>query len=533
LKESYVNFSQIKSNLKSDFPAGFSVFMIALPLSIGIAVASGAPPTAGIIAAVVGGMLGSLCNGNRLAINGPAAGLIVIVLAAVTELGAGDPMTGFRAMLACVVVAGILQMIMGSLRLGTLGLMFPVTVVHGMLAAIGLIIIAKQSHVALGVAGIKGSPLDNFLQLPASTLHLNPAIALIGGVSLAAMIFWPLLGKKVSGLLPAPLVAIIAGSALGVWLDLEHSHLVSGVFTATVGPEYLLNVPSSLKSALIFPDFSQVGTFVFWKHVTMITLVATAESILSTCAVDKLDPEKRRSNLNRDLTGKGLVNTLCGLIGGLPIITEIVRSSANVTNGARSQMANFLHGFFLLAFLVTVPSLLHMIPVASLAAVLMVVGFRLASPKHFVHAFHTGKAQGVIFLLTVVTILATDLLMGVIVGTLAELVVLAASSQTWRLFRLHHERHGSEEAPVIRVQGPVAFTNYLTLRHHLNPAASARTLTLDLRRAPVVDTTVREHLDSHVADFQAAGKELVIRRMELRRLRMQSRPTQQQQSQVN
>lgn len=512
-------FSRFKDLLKTDLPAGFSVFMIALPLSIGIAVASGAPPTAGIIAAVIGGMVGSFCNGNRLAINGPAAGLIVIVAAAVSELGAGDPMTGFRAMLACVVIAGVLQILMGSFRLGTLGLMFPVTVVHGMLAAIGLIIISKQTHVALGVAGVKGNPLANFIQLPESLLHLNPAIALIGGVSLAMMVLWPLLGKRVSGILPAPLVAILAGAGIGIWMDLEHTHLVTGFVTASVGPDYLLDVPSSLKSALIFPDFSQAGSFPFWKHVVMITLVATAESILSTCAVDKLDPEKRRSNLNRDLLGKGLVNTLSGALGGLPIITEIVRSSANVSNGAKSQVANFLHGLFLLTFLAAAPALLHMIPVASLAAVLIVVGFRLASPKHFIHAFHKGKIQGAIFVLTVVTILATDLLMGVVVGTLAEFVVLAASSQTWKLFRLSHERHGSADAPIIRINGPVGFTNYLMLRNQLNPPASVRTLTLDLRKAPVIDTTVLEHLDTHIADFQAAGKELVIRRMELSRLR--------------
>lgn len=486
--------------------------MIALPLSVGIAVASGAPPTAGIIAAVLGGMIGSLMSGNRLAINGPAAGLIVIVFAAINELGQGDPTLGFKAMLGCVAIAGLIQIILGILRLGTLGMMFPVTVVHGMLTAIGLIIMAKQFHTGLGISGVQGTPLEQWMQIPNSIAHMNPVIAMIGVTSLTVMVIWPILGKGITNKVPAPLAAILFGSALGLYFDLEHQHLIEGQFGAfTVGPEFLLNVPASLKSAINFPDFSLIGTVLFWKHTVMIALVATAESILSTCAINKLDPEKRRSNLNRDLLGKGVVNVLCGFLGGLPVITEIVRSSANVANGAKSQASNFLHGFFLLMFLLMMPNLLHQIPLASLAAVLLLVGMRLGSPKHFWQAFRHGRAQGAVFVLTVVTILATDLLAGVLVGTLAEFVILASSSRTWKLFKLQVEKRGEPEDPVVAINGPIGFTNYIALRSHLDPSMNARRLTLDLRRSRVIDQTVREHLDSHIADFAAQGKELRIK----------------------
>lgn len=499
----------------ADLSSGFSIFMIALPLSIGISIASGAPPTAGIVAAIIGGIVGSIFTGSKLTINGPAAGLIVIVYAAINELGKGDIMTGFKLMLACVVVAGILQIIMGLLRLGTLGLAFPSTVVHGMLAAIGLIIVSKQVHIAMGVDGVTGGPIEQYLKIPQSIMNMNSGIALIGFVSLAGMLTWSTYAKKLTKFIPAPLIAILLGSALALYFDLHHVHLVKQSFlNFTADPKYLLSVPDSLKSAVFIPDFSMIGSMLFWKHTIMITLVATAESILSTCAVDKLDPKKRQSDLNRDLTGKGVTNLLSGLIGGLPMISEIVRSSANVTNGAKTQWSNFFHGLFLLFFLGTVPWLLHEIPVASLAVILIMVGFRLGSPKHFIAAFKHGKAQGLVFVVTVAVILATDLLLGVLVGTLLEIIIHGAASQSIPGFRLKFERKGLPEEPVLQVNGSLAFTNYLALRSQIEKQSGSGVsrLTLDLRKVRVVDHTVNEHLLKHADDFQILGKELRIKR---------------------
>lgn len=499
----------------SDLSAGFSIFMIALPLSIGISIASGAPPTAGIVAAIIGGIVGSFCTGSKLTINGPAAGLIVIVSVAISELGQGDPVVGFRLMLACVVIAGILQIAMGLLKLGTIGLAFPSTVVHGMLAAIGLIIISKQVHIALGVDGVTGGPIQQFLKIPESFMRMNTGIAAIGFASLASMLLWSIYGKKFTKFVPPPLVAILVGSALGIYFDLHHTHLVKQAFLSfTASPKFLLTVPDSLKSALFIPDFSMIGSGLFWKHTIMITLVATAESILSTCAVDKLDPEKRQSDLNRDLTGKGITNMISGLIGGLPMISEIVRSSANVANGAKTQWSNFFHGLFLLFFLGTVPWLLHEIPVTSLAVILILVGYKLGAPRHFISAFKHGTAQGVVFLLTVSVILATDLLIGVLVGTLFEIIIVGASSQSIPGFRLKYENKGLPEDPILQVNGSLAFTNYLSLRSQIEKQSGGicSRLTLDLRKARVVDHTVNEHLLKHVEDFAILGKELRIKR---------------------
>jgi MFS superfamily sulfate permease-like transporter len=253
-----------------------------------------------------------------------------------------------------------------------------------------------------------------------------------------------------------------------------------------------------------------IGTMLFWKHAILITLVGSAESTLSVCAVDKIDPANKRSDLNLSLFGNGLANFVNGCIGGLPVITEIVRSSANVSNGAKTQWSNFSHGMILIAFLMLAPSLLHEIPVSALAAVLIVVGFRLAAPRHFVEAFKHG--QGLVFVSTVLAILMTDLLTGVLVGTFVEFIKVFTAGKTWKLFRLSYEESEEKEERVVAINGPLAFTNYLRLREHLNPNAKGQRLTLDLSRASVVDHTVNEHLSQHTSDYAAKGKSLVIRR---------------------
>jgi MFS superfamily sulfate permease-like transporter len=353
----------LRQNWKQDLTAGFIVFLIALPLSVGIAIASGAPPTAGLLAAMVGGIVGSLLGGSYVTINGPAAGMIVIVLSAVESLSLGDPAHGFPRALAAIAVAGLLQVMMGLLRFGGVGLSFPSSVIHGMMMAIGVIIMSKQAHTLLGVTPQAKGILPLLAEIPHSVARLNPEIAFIGLGSLAIVIGLNLVKKGPLKKVPAPLVAVCFGIAANLFFDIEHEHKVhSFMGDFMVGPQFLLNIPDNFFNAIVSPDFSLWSTGVFWKAVMSIALVGTIESVLSTYAVDKLDPYRRVSNLNRDLWSKGVCNAILGMIGGLPIISEIVRSRANVDSGARTRWSNFFHGVFILVSLVSFPHLCMKFP---------------------------------------------------------------------------------------------------------------------------------------------------------------------------
>ncbi len=503
LKFAYLNKNEIK--------CGLLVSLIALPLSIGIAIASGAPPTAGLIAAVSGGIIAGLFSRGGPVINGPAAGLIVIVLGAIQELGGGDALAGFKAVLACTVIAGAIQMVMGKFKLATLGLVFPSGVVHGMLSAIGLIIISKQLYPLLGLATTASSPVELYLGLPHALLQLNPGIALIGASVLCLLLAWPRLPKSSSQKIPGPLAGVLLGVGLGLALDLHHDHLVQGVITKfNLGPRFLLTIPENLATFFFLPDFRAAASLAFWKHTLLIAMVGGVESTLSVCAVDKLDPAKKKSDLNRSLLANGLANVVSGMVGGLPIIAEIVRSSANISNGSKTQCANFFHAVAILFFLVFLPSLLHEIPLAALAALLIMVGYRLASPKTLMHAIK--QKEGVVFASTVLVILATDLLTGILVGTLLEIGKLAFQSKSLNFFQLDSKKHDEDQEKYIAVEGPLAFTNYLKLREQLALPGDSSRLTLDLRKTSFLDSTVREHLHSHERDYQAAGKVLIIHR---------------------
>lgn len=508
-------FSKNQKNdiFRQDLLAGFIIFLVALPLCVGIALASGAPPTAGIITAIVGGILGSLLSGSYLTINGPAAGLIAIVLACVEELGRGDAMTGYRKMLACSVLAGSIQLVLGLLQAGSLGLAFPTTVVHAMLAAIGLIITAKQIYVMLGIPSLSSNPLQMFAELPSQFSHLNVGIATIGTVCLFLIMIIAFFGKRnrIVGKLPAPLLVVCIGSFLGFLFDLEHQHTVKGwMGSFTVGPNYLLSVPDSFLSSFYFPDFSEIFSFSHIKHAFAIAFVASTESLLSAAAVDQLDPQRRRSNLNKELTGKGICNIVAALMGGLPMIAEIVRSSANVSNSAKSQLSNFFHGCFLLLFLMTIPQYLHLIPLAALAAVLVFVGYQLGKPSHFKHAFEKGRDQGIVFVVTVIVILATDLLIGVLIGSLLELSILIFRSRSIDVFRLNlsHLKEKKEKT-ILKVESPLLFTNFLSLKSNIERHGKG-SLTLDLRKSRTIDHTVMEHLTHYEKDFRDKGHRLEL-----------------------
>ena len=498
---------------RADLTAGFLVFLIALPLSLGIAMASGFPPVAGVLTAMVGGVLATFFGSAPLTIKGPAAGLIVIALGAVQELGAGDAATGYKRALATIVVAGLLQVVLGLARAGTLGDAFPGAAVHGMLAAIGVIIVSKQSHTLLGVKPMAKEPLELLAEIPHSLTHANAEIALIGVVSIATLLMWPLLSGRWFKAIPPQLIVLGVAIPLGLVFDLDHSHTFTwGGLHGQVGPDYLVNLPGNLLSALAWPDFSVVTSATSVKYIAMFALVGSIESLLSAKAVDALDPARRESNLSRDLLATGLGNVVAGLIGGLPMISEIVRSSANITAGARSQWANFFHGLLLLAFVVAVPGLLHRIPLAALGAMLVYTGVRLASPGELVKAWRVGREQFAVFVTTMLVTLATDLLVGVAAGIVLELVLHLLGGAPMRgILRAGVEYELDGDRHVLRVVPSALFSNFISLKAQLQALDHAvPTVVLDLSQTRYVDHTTLHGLHQLQRRFADSGRTLLI-----------------------
>jgi MFS superfamily sulfate permease-like transporter len=410
--------------LRSDVIAGFLVFLIALPLCLGIAMASGFPAVAGLLTAIVSGLVVTPLMGSRLTIKGPAAGLIVIILAALEELGAGvDAFTAYQLTLAAIVLAGGLQVVAGLLRAGALADKFPSSAVHGMLAAIGVIIAAKQLHVLFGLDPLAKTPLGQLAELPSSALHENPEITLIGVLCLLILVLWPRLRNARLRMVPAPLLALAVAIPLGVYFDLDHEHiyLFAGV-EYRLGPGLLVSQIDSIVATISAPDFSKIGQWVTLKWALVIAAVGAIESMASAKAIDSLDPFQRRSDQRRDLIAVGVGNLVAGMIGGLPMISEIVRSSANISAGARTRWANLFHGLFLLGFVALAPGLIHMIPRTALAAMLVLTGARLAHPRHFVAAYKHGVGHFVAFLTVVIVTLAEDLLLGIAAGVVIQFI---------------------------------------------------------------------------------------------------------------
>ena len=501
----------------ADMKSGFLVFLIALPLCLGIAVASGFPPIAGVLTAIVGGMMVSLLGSAALTIKGPAAGLIVIALGAVQELGQGDPIDGYKRALAVGVVAAVLQILFALFRAATIGIAISPSVVHGMLAAIGVIIISGQIHTVLGVVPDPGKPFSMLAQIPESIANANPQIVLIGGLSLLILFGWPAIKASWAKKIPAPLVVLLVAIPLDLFFDLgtEHDYVFAGQ-TYSVGPQFLVSLPGSLLDAIAFPDFSVITSYASIKYILMFSLVGTIESTLSVLAVDSMNPEKNPSDLNRDLLGLGIGNLVSSAIGGLPMISEIVRSRANVDAGAESSASNFWHGAFLLIFVALAPGLLQMIPLAALAAMLVYTGFRLASPAEFMHARSLGYDQLLLFMTTLLVTLATDLLVGVGVG-LALKVVLHWSRGASPAKLLSSGVRVVEGSPPdemrLEMYGVAAFTTLLSLRRHFEQIGEGvRRVVVDLTTVRLADHTFLSRLDAMAAEVP--GVEFEIKGLE-------------------
>ncbi len=521
------NFNGFTTYFKHDLVSGFLVFLIALPLCLGISLACGYPPIAGIFTAIIGSVLTTFISNSELTIKGPAAGLIVIAIGCVSDFGGDGALGGFsqadltayKAALAVGVAAAVLQILFGLFRGGILGEFFPLTPVHGMLAAIGVIIILKQFPVALGVEA-KGEPLELLREIPHFFAEANPAIAAIGIVSLLIMFGWPIAGKALGYLkaIPSPMVVLLVAVPMGMTFDLlhEHSYAMQG-HKYQLGEQYLVAMPDrvfGMFDEITAPDFAALSQPKAWKWVFMFFIIGSLESILSAKAVDLIDPWKRKTSLDRDVLAVGMGNLCSALVGGLPMISEIVRSRANIDNGARTRFADLWHGVFLLACVAMIPMVLHRIPLAALAAMLVYTGYRLAHPTEFVNVYRIGREQLVIFVTTLVAVLATDLLIGIGIGILVKVVIHLMNGVPLKsLFKpyLEIEPQGDDTC-LIRAHQSAVFSNWIPFRRQLEDIGFLRrqNITLDLSNTKLVDHSVMEKLHEMQGDFAQQGLSLII-----------------------
>ena len=488
-------------NLSSDIPSGIVVFLVALPLCLGIAFASGAPLFAGLISGIIGGIVIGAASGSQLSVSGPAAGLIVIVLTAIADLGS------YEKFLLAVFLAGLMQMGLGFAKAGVIGHYFPSGVIKGMLAAIGLTLILKQIPHALGDdkdyegddSFFQPDGENTFTEIILAVQNISPGALMISLISVFILLAWelPTIKKlKFAKIVPGPLVVVVFGivmnkvyQAYAPPLYLSGDHLVSlEVFTST----------TQFFNSFTLPDFSALFDPTVYIVAATIAIIASLETLLSLDAVDKLDPYKRIAPQSRELKAQGLGNTISGLIGGLPITAVIVRSSANVSSGAKSKMSAIIHGFLLLGSVILIPRYLNLIPLASLAAILLLIGYKLTNPKIYKNLLAQGYSQFIPFIITIIAIMFTDLLRGIIVGMIVGIVYVIKTN-------LHEAMDVSIEGNkyTLRLNKDVSFLNKAKLRHTLESVPPGATVIFDGSKSVFVDHDIIETIQDfeYTADF--------------------------------
>ncbi len=517
------NLDGLKKHWPKDLLSGFLVFLIALPLCLGIAMASGYPPIAGVFTAIVGGLSTTFLSNSELTIKGPAAGLIVIAVGCIdsfggTGFGDGDwsasDQHAYQLALAVGVAAAVFQILFGLMKGDILGEFFPTSAVHGMLAAIGVIIIAKQVPVTLGLP-TAGEPLELLAKIPSEIAHMNPIVGLIGGVSLLIMFLWPLIKQKHIRRIPAPMIVILVAVPMGLYfgLDSDVHHYTFNGREFEIGRKFLVNVPDNMFGAITTPDFSALSQGNSWSWIAMFAVIGTLESLLSAKAVDLLDPWKRKTNLDRDNTAIGAGNLVSAFVGGLPMISEIVRSRANIDNGARTRFADMFHALFLFVMVAALPAVISLIPLSALGAMLVYTGFRLAHPRELMQVFKIGWEQLVVFLATIVGVLATDLLKGIAIGIAVELLVhIVNGAPLTAVFSVDAETKKQENGTVVvQVKNGAMFSSWIGFKRRLEKITGAERIVVDLSEARFVDHTVMEKLHTMQKDFEKKNVTLKIR----------------------
>ncbi|TAN52966.1 MAG: SulP family inorganic anion transporter [Methylococcaceae bacterium] len=481
------------SHLQHDLPAGIVVFLVALPLCLGIALASGAPLFSGIIAGMVGGLVVAWLSGSQLSVSGPAAGLTAIVVSAIEKLGS------FESFLFSVALAGLIQLALGFVNAGVIGAYFPAAVIKGMLAAIGLILIMKQIPHALGYdADFEGDETylqadshTTFSELAYSLQAISPGAVVVSVVAIVIMLLWdsPWFKRNpVLSLLPGPLLAVLWGLAFNAL-----SRLYAPDFA--IAPEHLVSLPEiqgmgNLLQYFTLPDFSQWGNTQVYVIACTLAVVASLETLLSLEAVDKLDPAKRVAPTNRELKAQGIGNLLSGLLGGLPITAVIVRGAANINAGAKTKLACFIHGLLLLLSVVFLSRYLNLIPLASLAAVLLLTGYKLTKPQLFMEMYRKGVNQLAPFVVTILAILLTDLLKGMTIGMVVGLYfVIRTDFHAAITLTRHHNNY------LLRLHKDVSFLNKALLREYLANIEEDSHVIIDGKRAKFIDQDILETID--------------------------------------
>jgi MFS superfamily sulfate permease-like transporter len=492
-------------HVKEDVSAGIVVFLVALPLCLGIALASGAPLFSGLIAGLVGGLLVSWLSGSQLSVSGPAAGLTVIVFNALEVLG------NFQAFLVACVLAGALQLALGFLKAGVIGAFFPSAVIKGMLAAIGLILIIKQVPHAVGYDAsfegdesyMQGTAESSFFELFDSLHAISPGAVAISMVGLLILIVWELPWFKKQALLkliPGPLLTVVWGVCF---------NLFATKFAPEwqVNPEHLVNLPVSERPSdfinhLMFPDFSYLSNPQVYVVAITIAIIASLETLLSLEAVDKLDPLKRLAPTNRELKAQGIGNIVSGLLGGLPLTAVIVRSSANINAGAKTSLSCFIHGFLLLVSVLFFARYLNAIPLACLASILLHTGYKLAKPSLFKDFYHKGMSQLLPFVITVGAILVTDLLKGMAIGMATGLFFVIRANYHAAISLTKTGNHY-----LITLNKDVTFLNNALLRKFILLVEENSTVIIDAQKAQFIDHDILETIE----DFLAAAPDSNIR----------------------
>ncbi len=490
----------LQKNLKKDLPSSIVVFLVALPLCLGIALASGAPLFAGLVAGIVGGVMVGMVSGSQLSVSGPAAGLTVIVLGAITQLG------NYQVFLLALVLAGVLQLLLGLIKAGTIGNYFPSSVIEGMLAAIGLILILKQLPHALGVDSdflgdetfFQGDHQNTFSAISNAFSHFSLGAIIISLLSVLILVFWPKF-KKLS-IVPAPLLVVVLGVTLSSLFQNSNFAL---------RPEQLVTIPvvngwGEFANLFTMPDFSAIDNKQVWVIAFTIAIVASLETLLSVEAVDKIDPIKRVTPTNRELIAQGIGNISSAMLGGLPMTSVIVRSSANVNAGARTKMSAVFHGLWLLLSLLFIPNLINMIPLACLAAILLVTGYKLTRIPLFKHMYHKGWDQFIPFVVTVIAVVLTDLLKGVAIGMVFSIFYLLRTNMRNPFFYKIQEE-GDKKNIRIKLAEEVSFLNKAAIQVLLTNIPKETNVIIDGSNSRFIDPDVLETIFNYKNNAYTKG----------------------------
>ena len=505
-------------NWQGDAIAAISVALIALPLSLGIALAAGAPAMAGILSAIVGGVVTTLYRGGHVSVNGPAKGVIAVILFGITVMDDGSGQA-FNYVLAAIVVSGAIQALLGVLKLGRLADIFHSSVIHGLLAAIGIIIFAKQIHVALGTHSESPSIIQNLIDAVLFLPEANPFVVVISFVGLLLSLFHSKISFRVFQFFPAPIWVIALSIPFVYLFNFFEPHTLEFFGNAySVGPHLLLDIPDNFADSIMHPNFAKINTVEFWTTVISILIITSIESLAIAKAVDKIDPYKRKTDLNKDLTGIGLSTMAAGFVGGLPIIAVIIRSTVNIHNGAKTKWSNLYQGLFLLLLIVVLSPIMKQVPLCAFAILLVYTGFKLASPAVFKQVYNQGPEQLIFFVFTMVLTLYTNLLIGLLGGLLLVMAshMLLAKEPVGQFFKLIYSGGSRvEENPDgsydLKIKGIANFLGVLKVDALVKTIPSGVNVNIDLSETRLVGMTYMEYLVDYLRVQKDSGGNVVIK----------------------